>query len=478
MSPATAIGSPLSLPIAIDLAAHDDFEAWRDHARSLLRARIPPGQVIWNEPGQYGDLLASASGATFSEKRIHITVSRDFLELGEKVICHNDSARFALLYRLLWRHQQHPRLLQDVADADVRRAQAMAKEVRRDIHKMRAFVRFRLVEEGKGEERYVAWFEPEHHIIRANVRFFVDRFANMRWSILTPDLSIHWDGALLSETAGATARDAPQGDPVEDMWTRYYASIFNPARVKVGAMLKEMPRRYWKNMPETAIVPSLIAGARARESAMIAAGEDVFPTQFPESLGKVAEEIAACRRCSIGCKGTRAVSGDGALDGGVMVIGEQPGDEEEKAGKPFVGPAGQLLNRYLDEADIDRGTLYVTNAVKHFKFEPRGPRRIHQRPTAGEIDTCRFWLDAERSILKPRTIVALGASAARAVLGRTPSVQNERGRPIALPGGTQLWITVHPSFLLRAADTIQKREKENFLADWVKIREAAFPPMV
>ncbi len=145
------------------------------------------------------------------------------------------------------------------------------EEVRRDLHKMRAFLRFREMEDEEGT-RFVAWFEPDHHIVRANAGFFVDRFAAMRWSILTPDLSLHWDGKALSEGPGAARGDAPSGDPIEEVWKTYYASIFNPARMKVGAMLKEMPRKYWKNMPETALVPGLIARAQARESGMISKG--------------------------------------------------------------------------------------------------------------------------------------------------------------------------------------------------------------
>ena len=201
------------------------------------------------------------------------SVPKAFFELANSVICHRDPQRFALLYALLLKLRETPQGLEDKGDPLVHRLEGLAQAVRRDIHKMRAFVRFRQVSDGEGadaEDRYVAWFEPEHHIVQANAAFFVGRFANMNWSILTPEMSIHWDGAMLREGPGATARDAPQGDPIETHWHAYYASIFNPARLKVGAMLKEMPRKYWKNMPETALVPGLIAGAQAREARMIA----------------------------------------------------------------------------------------------------------------------------------------------------------------------------------------------------------------
>ncbi len=292
----------------VSLAAPDDFEGWRDVARHLVRADIPPDRVVWDSPvDQSADLFANG------DRRLPIPlvdapqprVSRDFLQLAQSAILHTDGTRFSLLYRLLWRLQAQPRLMEDKADADVRRIDEFARQVRRDIHKMRAFVRFRAIEEPEGE-RYVAWFEPEHHILRANAAFFVRRFTAMRWSILTPRGSMHWDGEALQEGPPATRDDAPSGDPVEALWRKYYSSIFNPARLKVGAMLKEMPRKYWKNMPETALIPELIAGAQAREAYMVEAGAQDFGER-PTTLGEIGEAIQSCRRCPIGCNGTRGV---------------------------------------------------------------------------------------------------------------------------------------------------------------------------
>ena len=147
------------------------------------------------------------------------------------------------------------------------------------------------------------------------------------------------------------------------------------------------------------------------------------------------------------------------------MVGEQPGDEEDREGLPFVGPSGRLLSKAMHEAGLDREKIYVTNAVKHFKFEPRGKRRIHTKPDAGEITACRFWLDLERAEVKPRLTVMLGASAARAVLGRAVTISRERGRPIALEGGTG-FVTVHPSYLLRLPDEDAKaREYRAFVED-------------
>ncbi|MEH3045637.1 UdgX family uracil-DNA binding protein [Sphingomonas adhaesiva] len=455
----------------VTLPAPDDVDAWRDAARGLIAGEVPPDRVVWQVGDASTDLFAdpAAPAPRADPTGPALRVSRAFLSLANDAALHHDPERFALLYTMLWRLRDTPKLAEDHADPLVRRLEGLAKAVRRDIHKMRAFLRFRSVEE-EGGTRYVAWFEPEHHIVRANAAFFVNRFASMRWSILTPEVSLHWDGAALSQGPGATRGDAPEGDPVEEVWKTYYASIFNPARVKVGAMLKEMPRKYWKNMPETALVPQLLASAQARESGMIATSR----TEIGMGIGgnvtaaweALREEAAGCTRCPLYKPATQTVFGEGPLDAGMMFVGEQPGDQEDLAGHPFVGPAGQVFDRALAAAGITRAETYVTNAVKHFKFEPRGRRRIHAKPDAGEIDACRWWIEQEQMLLRPKVTVALGATAARSLFGRTMTIARERGRAHRLPDGGEAWITVHPSYLLRLPDEAAKEvEYARFVAD-------------
>jgi DNA polymerase len=364
--------------------------------------------------------------------------------------------------------------MEDAADPLVGRLARLAKEVGRDLHKMRAFLRFRELA-GEDGPRFVAWFEPEHHIVRANAGFFVDRFASMDWSILTPDLSLHWDGRTLREGPGATRDDAPAGDPIEAVWKTYYASIFNPARMKVGAMLKEMPRKYWKNMPETALVPGLIASAQARESGMIEKARTSVGGNIQAAWAALRDEAAACTRCHLHRHATQTVFGEGPVDAALIFVGEQPGDQEDLAGTPFVGPAGQMFDRAIAEAGIDRSGVYVTNAVKHFKFEQRGKRRIHQKPDAGEITACRWWIEQEKALVKPQVTVALGATAARSLFGKAMAIGKERGRAHMLPDGSEAWITIHPSFLLRLPDRdAAAAEFENFVAD-LKAVKARLP---
>jgi uracil-DNA glycosylase len=443
------------------LTEPDDFDTWRKAARALVLSATPPDQIVW-QAGTSDDLFATFD--PLPEATGAFSVPHAFLELAKSAICHSNPERFALLYTLLWRLQKHRRLIDDHADPLVRRIDDFAKAVRRDIHKMRAFVRFRLV-----DDRYVAWFEPEHHIVRANAGFFLRRFASMHWSILTPVLSIHWDGETLTESPGARKSDTPDGDPVEDVWKTYYASIFNPARVKIGAMTKEMPKKYWKNMPETALIPSLIAGARARETGML--------ERTPISGNGLAawealrDEAVSCKRCPLWKPATQTVFGEGPVDAGLMFVGEQPGDQEDHAGRPFVGPAGQMFDKALADAGIDRARAYITNAVKHFKYEHRGKRRIHSKPGAGEIEACRWWVDQERAIVRPQITVALGATAARSLFGKVMTIGKSRGRALELPGGGEAWITIHPSYLLRIDDQFEAEDEYvRFVEDLTTIR--------
>ena len=461
----------------VQLPEPDDFDFWRERARALVQCDVPPDRVAWVEPGGNGDLFSHGERRmpVPPEDAKPVRANRRFITLARNAILHSDPERFALLYRLLWRLQAHPRIMEDKADTDVRRIEELDKNVRRDSHKMHAFVRFRRVEvPGEdGEEpadHYVAWFEPDHHIVRANAGFFMRRFANMRWSILTPRGSLHWDGETMSEGPPAERSDAPQGDPTEDLWRSYYASIFNPARLKIGAMLKEMPKKYWKNMPEAALIPELVAGAQQRESAMVEKGMLQFDER-PDTLEAIDKAIHACRKCPIGELDNHAVMGEGPRDAALMIVGEQPGDQEDQTGRPFVGPAGQLLNVHLDKAGIDRGAAYVTNAVKHFKYTQRGKRRVHQSPGAKEIDTCRWWIEGEREIVKPRLVLAMGASAARSMLGKTVSISKVRGEPIALEDGSELWVTAHPSYLLRLDGPAREEQARLFDADLAAVKE-------
>jgi DNA polymerase len=188
------------------------------------------------------------------------------------------------------------------------------------------------------------------------------------------------------------------------------------------------------------------------------------------TLASVREISKACKACDLYKRGTQTVFGEGPSRAEVMVVGEQPGDAEDVAGQPFVGPAGRLLDRALEEAGIDRATVYVTNVVKHFKWEPRGKRRIHAKPNAAEIGACRPWLDTEIALVKPRVLICLGATAAQALLGRAFKVTQQRGEFVPSDFAPLVTATVHPSSILRAPDDeSRRREMQAFVADLAKV---------
>ncbi len=510
-----------------------DLSGFRRAARQLLARQVPPHDVNWStHAAPTADLFASASegiacegAALGSGSAPAVAVPPEFVSLVETVILHADSNRFGLLYRLLWRLVHEPGLRHDPLDADVVRAQHMAQAVRRDMHKMKAFVRFRIVQDEAFRSNplagpiHVAWFEPEHHIVAAIAPFFVRRFTQMRWAILTPECSLRWEyggprdlarddqsSGALQFGPGARKQDAPPADAGEQLWLTYYQSIFNPARLKLKMMQKEMPRRYWKNLPEAQFISALAAQSPQRQTIMIeqspttpkrriaaapAAGNDASSTpalpgeqgalalepadasssnavpakQTPTDLASLNQAAQRCRECPIGQHATQAICGEGPADARLMVVGEQPGDQEDLRGRPFVGPAGQLFDRAVSQLGWSRERLFVTNAVKHFKYEPRGKRRMHKTPSQQEAAACRHWLESEIDLVKPEAVLALGATAASSLLGRRVAVMSERGQWFTRPDGLRVLVTLHPSALLRTPPEYQADAYEAWLKD-------------
>jgi probable DNA metabolism protein len=510
------------------LEGETDLEGFRAKARLLLARKIPPEAVHWTtaacsdlfaeDGGELGtgnmlagDLWAGNSGALLTgndaggvdiaaEPHAPFSVSEPssvsvpvpmqvpaaFLQLCRQVILHSDPQRFALLYRLLWRLSHEPSLRHDPLDADMLRAQSMAQAVRRDMHKMKAFVRFRTVtevasspldNEQKPEVLHVAWFEPAHHVVEAIAPWFARRFSSMRWAILTPRRCVAWDARQLSFRAGASKAEAPPADAGEALWLTYYEHIFNPARLKLKMMQKEMPRKYWHNLPEARLIAPLAAAAHERSGKMIASAAPLPNLRIPvlaastrpltdtQSLEGLKEASMRCRECPIGEHATQSVTGTGPQGAALMFVGEQPGDQEDLRGTAFVGPAGQLLDQVLAELGIGRSAIFVTNAVKHFKFELRGKRRIHKTPSQREAAACAHWLESEIALIKPRALVALGATAARSLMGYAVAVTAERGKWLTRPDGLRVLITLHPAALLRMEPQDKAQGLREFIAD-------------
>jgi len=477
-APSAAGKSPGSGLNIATLAPGADLPGFRAAARRLIAAGVPPEATVWQT-----EALSLFGTDTNPAQAPPLALPRPVTDLIPMVVPHRDPERYGLLYALIWRVLHGERALMEVAsDPLVHRLHRMRKGIARDLHKMHAFLRFRRVP--NEAERYVAWFEPDHHILEAAAPFFVDRFRNLRWSILTPEGSAHWDGAL---TFGPPGRreDAPEGDAFEAGWRDYYESTFNPARLNLDAMRAEMPRKYWRNMPETAAIPALVRAAGARAQAMIEKAPTMpekrdpvraverMARDEPDSLEALNAVIARSEPLVPGA--TQAVLGEGPVGASIAFVGEQPGDQEDRQGRPFVGPAGQLLSRALEEAGIDRSQAYLTNAVKHFKFSLRGKRRIHEKPTAGEVSHYRWWLDRELDFVAPKLVVALGATAVLALTGKQIPITRARG-PAAFGRPFGGFITVHPSYLLRLPDAAKEEAYRAFVADLRQVHDLARAP--
>jgi probable DNA metabolism protein len=419
------------------LASETDWDGWRTATRALVLAGVAADDIAWQVGGGDADELPAATGG--------FGVSRAMVDLASLVIQAREPRRFDLLYRLVQRAHGGERVLAKTTDLDLRRAHGLAFAVRAEAHRMRTHVRFLPVEEADGQ-RYLGWYAPAHFVLEANAQVLARRFPALRWSVLTHDGSAHWDGGELRFAAGTPV---PRDDAALLAWWEHHG----------GALLH-------KAHAGASIPPAEDLDEDPRPPDCAPLGPVVLKLHADPDLLAAAGEAAGCQRCPLYEPATQTVFGEGPAGADIMFVGEQPGDQEDVIGRPFVGPAGQIMDRAMEEAGVDRRTIYITNAVKHFKFVPRGKRRIHQTPESPEIQACRFWLDVERVQLRPKLIVAMGGTAARAMLGRAVTIGRERGRAIELPDGQTGFVTVHPSFLLRVPDEDAKaREYRAFVAD-------------
>jgi DNA polymerase len=424
------------------LAHETDWTGWRRATRAFVASGVPPFELKWTVGG-LADAVPDAEGS--------FTLPRSLVALAAQAFQVCEVERFALLYTLVWRSRHDELTLSDTNDPDLRIARLWALAVRADAHRMRTHMRFVPVLQGD-QPHFLGWYQPDHFVLEANARLLARRDPANNFTIVTPDGSAYRDQGGLR--FGAGLQNPRDDETLLAWWESHYQAILSAAHAGGGLpeaeALDEAPRPL--NRPP--IGPVVLAESQ---------------TGATRSL---AREARGCERCSLCGPATQTVFGEGPRDAAVLFIGEQPGDQEDVIGRPFVGPAGQLLDKALEEAGIDRRRIAITNAVKHFKFTPRGRRRIHQPPSPQEIDTCRFWLDAERTALNPALLVLLGGSAGRAVLGRPVTVTRERGRPFKLSDGSTAFLTVHPSYLLRQPDeTSRAREYEAFVRDLRTVRE-------
>jgi DNA polymerase len=432
-------------------------KGWLAVATTQLAATRPPSEIFWAEAmtGQHAltglfdeddrDPKPSEHG-----RRVHIPAR--FVRMAQAVACHRHARKWALLYSVLWRVTFiQPRLLDIEVDDEVGTLLKMQRQVQRDTYRMKAFVRFRRHSD-VGGEYYVAWHQPDHAVLPLAAPFFVERFSTVRWSILTPDQSAHWNGEALQFGPGVSQCDAPGEDAVDDVWRTYYAATFNPLRINPEAMQAQLPGRFWKSLPESRLITPLTHDVRASVSRVAGSRQRMATLPLAATLPELEQAAASCTGCDLHLASTQTVFGRGPANARVMLVGEQPGDQEDLAGEPFIGPAGEVLNQALEHAGLQRSQLYVTNAVKHFRFVVEGRHRRHQAPRPSEIMACRPWLEAELRAVQPEIVVCLGRTAAQALIGGHVSVVHQHGNFFTSPLVSRLLLTFHPSSVLRARD--------------------------
>ena len=466
--------------VTLALAGHpipvESFDDWRAAARDLIVRRIPPESVQWTGTQHAGgDLLSAANTGLAPPLPADLLdqppappprIPRTLMEMLQGAACYRAPDRWGFLYKVLWRWQLGQQEILSMADEDGARLQHMVKAVRHEEHDMHAYLRFRERPPEAGDPRFVAWFEPAHYVLPQVAQHFARRMGKISWMIGTPDATVAWDGATLHATGPLMRSAADVEDSGEALWLTYYRSIFNPARLNAGIMHNHIRSRFWKNLPEAAVVPHMVsqAAAGARKVGQLDTVGKRTGTTIPIAPEKAAPErqqpssLDDCRRCDLWQNATQAVAGQGAHHAKIMLVGEQPGDQEDLAGKPFVGPAGALLDKAMDEAAMDRRKIYITNAVKHFKWEPRGKRRLHKTPAQKEVMACHYWLETELETVKPEVLVALGSTALKSILqSGSVTMKEYMGKPFQ-HDGRWVVVTYHPSYALRVPSAEARHE--------------------
>ncbi|GEN61060.1 uracil-DNA glycosylase [Acetobacter nitrogenifigens DSM 23921 = NBRC 105050] len=423
---------------APSLPERGTFVAWRNVARLLMSHHVPPDDIDWS--GRPGLFTPRAIPEAVGPHNVNVT--KNFLKLSESVVWNSDPERFAFLYKALWRLRLRDGDPLSQSDVLGRRLHLLAKSVGRDIHKMHAFVRFHELP-SPGRRRFAAWFEPEHYILEPGSHFFMKRFADMDWMIATPRLTARFEGGVISYHTGGRKPPLP-ADASEELWATYFANIFNPARIKMNAMRSEMPKKYWKNLPETRLIPSMLAEAEERVARMREAGASasrpgaaIISTRYRNSMEKIEENpknlkdakrsSRQCRRCSLCEMATQTVWGVGPENASLMIVTDQPGDREDLTGELLDGEFGAALRELTTGAGFDFSEIYVTTAVKHFKFRPEDGRRIPLAPDRAEIEHCLWWLDMELAFVRPRLVLALGTAPVIALISDGNALELRRG---------------------------------------------------
>ncbi len=420
------------------------FAGWRDEARRLLQAGVPPHAVIWEvgETHAIQDLFHDDGAKPCQQVPARLSIPRQLPGLLEVAACFRDDNRWALLYRVLWRVCQGDRSAMLAGDIDGSQLHRRIKAVHREVHHMHAFLRFRDMPEAAGPA-FIAWHEPAHDILQMAVEHFAQRMGNSTWLIATPGGAACWDGSEIRISTPcppaleALARAAAETD--DGLWLAYYKSTFNPTRLNRECLERNLPVRFWKNLPEGPAIPALICEARAggQSNGQLAA--------ITSMHGRTIATPASAKRCQSCPRHSNRYQAISAELRGLVLLADQPG------ARPFGGAAGRLLDQALQEAGLDRSQAYLTCAVKHFnplvEIKARARRQLLM-PAIEEVSNCRPCLQAELDRVRPKAILALGKTATQALLGDNCEFDKLYGRLVEDQAGRRVLVGDHPSELL------------------------------
>ena len=475
------------------------FAAWRSAARELLREGVEPGLIEWVEvegetagsdrsdagpearlPAAAGaesgplavdtaaktnpDSPATPNATTAAPARATSAIPRDLLAQLKTAACVRAPDRWALLYRILWRWTHGERHARDPQDPDGALLDQRVQSVEHETDDLLILTLFRRRDPSMGLPEFVGWYEPHHDLLERAAARIAPRMRDSTWMLATPQGAAFWNGMLLRIGRPATEEntqathalppsvmtgEAATSEPTEALWLAYYASVFNAGPAPV-------PLRYWRTPPAGPPLPARLARERSRLGAQSTAVTvpEMPSVEYPAVTPPLREPtgpLATCRRCALWRNTKQAVAGTGPAHATIMAIGEQPGEHENQHGEPFTGAAGQLLDVVLARAGLERATLYLTYAVKHYKWETLDQQRVHRAPEPREVEACQYWLDQELTRIAPRVVVTLGATALKALTGAHVNLSEYLGQTIA-HRGRLIVPTWHPSYALRTAD--------------------------
>ncbi|MFM0627416.1 UdgX family uracil-DNA binding protein [Paraburkholderia xenovorans] len=474
------------------ISIEPSFAAWRRAARELLRQGVEPERIEWVEFDSCESVGSGTGSANTQDNSAAPAVAtpaipRELLAWLKTAACFCAPDRWSLLYRILWRWTHGERHVLDPQDADGALLDQRIQSVEHETNDLVTLTLFRRRDPSMGAPEFVGWYEPHHDLLAQAAERFAERMGDSTWMLATPQGAVFWNGMMLrisrpaaddGETScpehpqqnplatqallpGAMAGEATTSEPTEALWLAYYASAFNGAPAPV-------PLRYWRTPPAGPPLPAQLARERSRLGAQ--SGTVTVPEMPPLEYSAVTPPLreptgplATCRRCALWRNAKQAVAGAGPAQTALMVVGEQPGEYENQHGAPFTGPAGQLLDTVLARAGLDRAALYLTYAVKHYKWETLEQQRVHRTPARREVEACQYWLEHELTQIAPRVVVTLGATALKALTGAHVNLSEYLGQTID-HGGRLIVPTWHPSYALK---TVDGRLREDIVAGMV-----------